>query len=396
MISRKFSLLPLAALLLGALALVVSPTHPVRPTHARMSSLPFKCLDGTGFQIMVHVDGAFARALNGWTEPQVGRLLKFQCYQAVGRDFAAQWAYVLYGNAHVWVHRDDVRVKDGAALEDLPVLMSTSELIAPTPVARALVGVPTVPKSVRDLYVKAMAAGRNPGMVTVIGDCNSEKPVYLGRMAAGVVNLTALPDLKPVVAVLEKSFLRTSVATHGSFSSGMAFDSAWTDPKQCMAGEGPLACELRLSNASVLIVALGTGDTFDWQSFERNYRRIIEFALSRNVVPVLMTKADALESQQGGAPADTINKTVRALGAQYGVPVIDFAAAARALPNGGLVDERTTDGEPIQAFHISELGMDMRMVQTLQTLAQFVDVPKPTATPRAPRAPRQPKPTATP
>jgi hypothetical protein len=337
---------------------------------------------------MVHVDGAFARALNGWTQPPVGRLLKFQCYQAVGRDFAAEWAYIPYGNAHVWVHRNDVRPKDGASLDSLPVLMSTAELIPPKPAARVSVGVPTVSQAMRDVYRKGVEAGRNPAMVTVIGDCNSEKPVYLGRMSAGVISLASAPELLTVAEFLAPSWKRSSVATHGSFSSGMAFDSAWTDPKACTANEGPLECELRTSNASVLIVALGTGDTFDWPSFEANYRRILDAALAKNIVPVLMTKADALESQQGGAPADTINNIVRALGAQYSAPVIDFAAAARALPNGGLVDEHNTDGDAIQPFHISEIGMDVRMMQTLQTLAQFVDAPKPTATPRGTRAPR--------
>lgn len=337
---------------------------------------------------MVHVDGAFARALNGWTQAPVGRLLKFQCYQAVGRDFAAEWAYISYGNAHVWVHRNDVRTKDGASLESLPVLMSTAELVPPKPAARAVVGVPTVSQAMRDLYRKGVEAGRNPAMATVIGDCNSEKPVYFGRMGAGVISLAAAPELLTVADFLAPSWRRSSIATHGSFSSGMAFDPAWTDPKVCTASEGPLDCELRSSNASVLIVSLGTGDTFDWQAFEPNLRRIIDTALAKNVVPVLVTKADALESLQGGAPANTINKVVRALGAQYGVPVIDFAAAAQSLPNGGLVDERNTDGDVIAPFHINELGMDLRMMQTLQTLAQFVDAPKPTATPRPTRAPR--------
>jgi hypothetical protein len=393
MLSRKHSLLRRLAPLIVFLSLAIAAPA---PAQARPASLPFKCLDVPGFQVMVHVDGAFARALNGWKEAPVGRLLKFQCYQAIGRDFSAEWAYIAFGNAHVWVNRNDVRTKDGTDLTQLPVLMSTAELIAPTPVARTAAGVPTVSQAIKDLYAKGIAAGRDPAMVTVIGDCNSEKPVFLGRVAAGVVNLSALPDLKAVAAYVDKSFRRSSVATHGSFSSGMAFDPTWSDPKLCKAGEGPLACELRQSNASVLIVSLGTGDTFDWQSFEGNYRRIIEYALSTNVVPVLVTKADALESQQGGAPADTINAIVRALGARYGVPVIDFAAAAQSLPNGGLLDERSLDGEPIQPFHVNELGMDLRIVQTLQTLAQFVSAPKPTPTPRAARPARAPKPTAKP
>ncbi|MCX6018441.1 MAG: SGNH/GDSL hydrolase family protein [Chloroflexi bacterium] len=388
MFLEKFSLrrfvAPLVAPLVGACTILVSSSI----AFARPNALPFRCLAEPGFQVMIHVDGAFARALNGWTQPTVGRLLKFQCYEAVGRDSGAEWAYIVYGNAHVWVNRSEIRLQDGIDMTQLPVLMSTAELIAPTPVSRVSVGVPTVSKAMQDRYKEAVKAGRDGTMVTVIGDCNSERPVFLGRMSAGVVNLGATPELTPVARLLASSWVRTSVATHGSFSSAMAFDSSWTDPKICMASEGPLACEMRLSNASVVIVALGTGDTFDWQSFDANYRRIIDYVLSKGAVPLLMTKADALESLQGGAPLDVINQTVRALGQIYGVPVIDFAAAARVLPNAGLADEHTTEGVSISPFHISELGMDARMMMTLQTLAQIVEVPKPMPTPRATRTVR--------
>lgn len=352
---------------------------------------------------MVHVDGAFARSLNTWKAPPVGRLLKFQCFKAIGRDYATEWAYIDYGNAKVWVHRNDVRVKDGADLTSLKPLMP-ADLIAPTPAAVANTGVPQVSKAIKALYKNAVESGRAGDVVTIIGDCNSEPPVFFGRVAAGMVNLEGNPELAAVAAYFGPAFRRTSQATHGSFSSAMAFDAAWSDPAKCQANEGPLVCELRLSNASIVVIALGTGDTFDWQSFEKNYRLIIEHAMKNNVVPLLMTKADALESAQGGAPADYINATVRKLGLEYGVPVIDFAAAVRALPNGGLVDERNTDGAVIDPFHINELAMDTRMVMTLQTLAQVSDAGAAAKkTPRAvirrtpaPRGTAAPKPTAKP
>jgi GDSL-like Lipase/Acylhydrolase family len=368
--------------LTALLALLVSVT----PQTA--SALPFQCT-GQGTQGMIHVDGAFARALNTWSAAPVGRLLKFQCYPAVGRDTAGEWIYVQYGNAHVWVHRNDVRFKDGFDVYTLKAL-DIPDLIPPAPLTQRAAGVPTVSKAMRDLYARGVKAGRAPDVVTVIGDCNSEAPVYFGRVNAGVLNLSALPDLQRTAVYFGKSFGRSSVATNGSFSSGMAFDSAWSDPAKCGA-DGPFGCELKLSNASVVIIALGTGDTFTWQDFEGNLRKIVDYAIAQNVVPVLMTKADSLESQQAGAPADAINAAVRRVGAAYGVPVIDFAQAVRALPNNGLVDERNTDGKVIDAFHINELGMDTRMVMTLQTLSQLGRIPPAKATPR-PRVRATPKP----
>jgi hypothetical protein len=128
---------------------------------------------------------------------------------------------------------------------------------------------------------------------------------------------------------------------------------------------------LRQSNAAVALISLGTGDTFTWQTFEPNYAKIIDYALANKVVPVLITKADDLESRQGGAPAEYINNVVRKLGAQYGLPVIDFALAAKQLPDGGLAQERNVDLQPIDPFHVNEVGMDAKILMTLQTLAQF-------------------------
>ena len=45
------------------------------------------------------------------------------------------------------------------------------------------------------------------------------------------------------------------------------------------------------------------------------------------------------------------------------MPLLDFYAATRDLPNFGLLDEGDKD------FHLSYAGMDRRMLTTLQTLA---------------------------
>jgi hypothetical protein len=148
----------------------------------------------------------------------------------------------------------------------------------------------------------------------------------------------------------------------------MAFDSTWADPKLCEAGEGPLACELRTSKASIIIIALGTGDQHTWRDFEQTYRAILDYTVKAGVVPVLMTKADALESQEGGAPEGYINDVIRRLGREYGVPVIDFWLATRELPNNGLAEERNNNLQSANPFHLNEQGMDTRMLMTLLTL----------------------------
>jgi hypothetical protein len=140
------------------------------------------------------------------------------------------------------------------------------------------------------------------------------------------------------------------------------FDGAWADPGQCRPGEGPLACELRVSRAGVVFIALGTGDQFAWQDFEKNYRAVVDYTLKANVLPVLVTKADDLETHSE-APSGYINDVIRWVGKEYGVPVLDFWQATRSLPGYGLRNEGNDN------FHMTPAGSDTRLLATLQTLA---------------------------
>ena len=345
------------------------------PVNAARPAIKFLCGDSPSPQIMIDVDGYFARRDNNWQSPEIGRMLKFQCYPALARDNNAEWILVPYGSTNAWVNHTAVRFKDGADISQLPA--SDKVPVPKSATAMKLAGVPQVSQQIQARYQQAVKAGRAPNMITVMGDCNSEHPVFLGRLGAGAVNLAAYPaQVQKAAMFFAPSFKRNSLATSGSFSAAMAFDPTWTDPAKCK-GDGPLPCELKLSNASVVIISLGTGDTFTWQTFEGHYKQIIDYTLANNAVPVLMTKADALESHQGGASDDAINSIVRKLGALYGLPVIDFALAAKSLRDGGLAQERNADLQPIEPFHVNELGMDARIIMTLQTLAQL---PIPTKT----------------
>ena len=207
--------------------------------------------------------------------------------------------------------------------------------------------------------------GRDPSFFTVVGDCNSQPPVYLQRLASGHFDASTLsPRLQSIVQQFWRSFGRVSLAAKGGFGSASMMDPAWADGGLCDArgGTGPFACELKVSNASVVFISLGTQEQYDWKNFEKNFRPIIEHALSKGVLPVLVTKADDIETA-AGAPSNYINDIVRKLAKEYSVPLLDFYAATRELPYGGLINEGDKN------FHQSYLGMDRRILATLQTLA---------------------------
>ena len=43
----------------------------------------------------------------------------------------------------------------------------------------------------------------------------------------------------------------------------------------------------------IVFIALGTGDQYDWRTFDATYRRLIEYALANAVLPVVWSPSDA-------------------------------------------------------------------------------------------------------
>lgn len=321
--------------------------------------------------VEINIDSVYARNAPGWNAGLVQRLLKHHGYEAVARDTLGEWLLIVDGASRVWIHKDMAKISGDK--DSLPV---AEKAFSPGYLKSASVaGVPAMTARARQLYAAALKAGRAPNMATVVGDCNSEYMVFFGRLANGGTSLSASGQagLSGVAARWGRSFYRASLATHGSFGAGTVLDATWADAKKCSPGENPVSCELRNSNASVVFLSLGTGDTFTWQNFETNYRAAIDTAIANRTLPILVTKADDLEFYQGGAPKGVINDTIRRLGAAYQLPVMDFAQATRALPEYGLMSEvvETPGGlrdMGAQRFHLNDAGLNLRIIMMLMTL----------------------------
>jgi len=223
--------------------------------------------------------------------------------------------------------------------------------------------VPVITSAHKQIYRNSVAAGKDLRMFAVVGDCNSQPSVYVRRVATGEFNLAAQPArLRETAGLFSQSFSRISLAAGGGFTAAALNDPVWADGALCGTSQTPFECEVWVSRASVVFIQIGTGDQYAWRDFERNLRPLIQHALSKSVLPVLLTKADDLESRDGGAPPHYINDVVRRLSREYGVPLIDFWLATRALPNSGLLDEGDLD------FHLSPAGMDLHIRLTLEVL----------------------------
>jgi hypothetical protein len=228
--------------------------------------------------------------------------------------------------------------------------------------------IPTITPEQRAIYQRSAQSGKDLNMFTVVGDCNSQPAVYLQRIATGEFDASRLdPQLQAIVVRFSRSFPRVSLAARGGFGTGSMMDPAWADPALCDKTVGPFACEMWVSRASIVFIELGTGDQFDWKNFEANYRPLIEHALHKGVLPVLVTKADDIEVA-GGAPSSYINDVIRRLAREYNTPLLDLWQGTRALPNNGLIDEGDKD------FHLSNDGMNLHLLATLHTLAAIVEL----------------------
>ncbi len=303
----------------------------------------------------VTIAGAYTRAQPLLSAPRKTAVFAGEVHVALARTADNVWVELVEGWLLVQYGRFD---GDMAAL---PAIVPPAKTVkqAPPALPRWITPVSTTAKKL--FAVKT--PDKDSHVFTVIGDCNSVPEAFMGRVAMGLFDVGVAPQLAPAIEQFAAAFARDSVAAFAGFNSASVLDPQWANPQFCMAGEGPLACELRRSKASIAFVALGTGDQFTWKDFERNYRAVIERLLVRKVLPVLVTKADDLESQQGGAPAGFINDVVRKLGREYDVPVIDFWAATRSLPNYGMRWEGNEN------FHMSAAGSDLRILLALHTLA---------------------------
>jgi hypothetical protein len=226
----------------------------------------------------------------------------------------------------------------------------------------------------RQLFAQGAKAGRDPRMFTIAGDSNSAWPRHLGRLTANTLDKTPFIGYGYVLQRYDPSFARQSVAVGGGYRAADMFLPEYAHPA-CAQREPMFPCELRQSRASVVFIQLGTGDKFAWREFETNLKRMLDHAIQNNVVPVLMTKADDLESIQGGAGLNHINDVIRRQAEAYQVPLIDWYAASRSQPvipnpelpkrpfiQNGLHDEWG------YYFHLTDEAFALRVQSNLQVL----------------------------
>jgi hypothetical protein len=201
--------------------------------------------------------------------------------------------------------------------------------------------IPVVSARMVDVYRAGMTVGRDPRHFSKIGDCQNIPSFFLAsfdnsryyRLGEKYASLQATIDH------FAGSWSRQSLAVKPGENVAAALSPFWADPKQCKAGETPVACEIRVYNPSIVIVSMEESWSGDIVAYNKYLHKIVEYILSQNVVPILATRAELPGSSKD------INETVARIAYVYQVPLWNFWAATDPLPSHGL----TVDG-----FHLTQ------------------------------------------
>jgi hypothetical protein len=76
---------------------------------------------------------------------------------------------------------------------------------------------------------------------------------------------------------------------------------------------------------------LGSNDVGLPDTTRDNFEKIVQFCLDNGIIPIMGTKADRFDGE-----ANYNNESIRALAAQYQLPLWDFDLIAETIPQRGL------------------------------------------------------------
>jgi len=226
---------------------------------------------------------------------------------------------------------------------------------------------PIVPKLsdwLKDVFSRGQEQGLDAHHFSVAGDCQNIPNAFLGFYDEPDRYYFTDADayLQETVDWFAGTWGRDGLAVAGGSNFPAIFTPLRADPDLCENDESPLACEIRTYKPSFIIISMEfvyEGRTAE--NYEQYLREAVDYALSQNVIPILMTKADNVE---GG---HRINQATVQVAYDYDIPLINWWRAAQSLPGNGLDRERGASSVP-QYFYITTEAWSERSYIALKTL----------------------------
>jgi hypothetical protein len=204
--------------------------------------------------------------------------------------------------------------------------------------------IPNISQRAIEIYQLGIAQGNDPHSFSKIGDCQNITTYFLAPLEDP--RFYSLGDeyayLQDTIDYFYGSYSRESLAVAGGLNVARVLSPLHADLELCEPNESPLACEVRVNNPSIALVSLEE----NWGSrtaeeYETYLRKVIEYLIDENVLPILATKADNLEGD------NSINQVIVQVAADYEIPLWNFWRSVQPLPNHGLQED---------GFHLTKAG----------------------------------------
>jgi len=220
--------------------------------------------------------------------------------------------------------------------------------IIPTPTDRSI-----------EIYKHGQVLGMNANAFSKIGDCQNIKEAFMGIYDLNRYYLTKdQQDWQETIDHFKGFFNRDGKSIEQGLNVAAALSPLQADLEECQPAEGPLQCELRITNPSFAFISFERWwpDVTPPEQYEKYLRQVIQIVIDNGTVPILVTKADNIEGNH------QINAIIAKLAYEFDIPLYNWWKAAQPLPHHGMDPERN-DG-----FHISIDAWTERSAYALGTL----------------------------
>lgn len=196
--------------------------------------------------------------------------------------------------------------------------------------------IPAIGQHAIEIYQAGIAQGNDARHFSKVGDCQNIHQYFLGTFDDPTTfqlgeQYTYLED---TIDYYSGSWVRASEAVRTGFNVASVLAPLQADPQACQPAESPLACEIRIWNPSFVIISMETWtNDRPVEAYDGYLRQIVDYAISKNVLPIVATKADNLEGDHA------INQIVANVAADYDIPMWNFWAATHPLTDEGLLED---------------------------------------------------------
>jgi len=272
----------------------------------------------------------------------------------IGRTADNQWLQVIVapGVTRGWVSALYTRLPDLSPipverLNQLPVQGVAIEA-SPTPTTVFTASIPPwltgISSRTRAIYLRGQQLGNRRNVFSKIGDSITAAPQFLYPIGFGQYELGAYGNLANAIAFFSQenaragnSFANQSLAAVSGWTADKLLTPGFAYPEIC-GTDTPLVCEYKQTRPAIALILIGTNDSGSGAPdiFADHLRQIVEISLEMGVIPVLSTIPPKNFDENQEQRVQTWNSVIRAIAAQYEVPLWDYYANMVGLPNRGI------------------------------------------------------------